>query len=102
MTTLTCNTRQEAHASVPPRTRWALARLESLRSRVIRPSKPHLFGRFGPGLIAGAADNDPSGIALYAQAGAQAGWTIGWSMLLSFPLLAAVQEIAGRIGFASG
>ena len=53
---------------------------------------------FGPGFIAGAADDDPSGIATYAQAGAAYGYMLGWTMLLTWPLAAAVQEICGRIG----
>lgn len=57
---------------------------------------------FGPGFIAGAADDDPSGIATYAQAGAAYGYTLGWTMLLTWPLAAAVQETCGRIGRTTG
>jgi NRAMP (natural resistance-associated macrophage protein)-like metal ion transporter len=57
---------------------------------------------FGPGLITGASDDDPSGIATYSQAGAQLGFTLSWSMLLAYPLMAAVQEISARIGRTSG
>jgi len=56
----------------------------------------------GPGLITGAADDDPSGIGTYSQAGAQLGYGIGWTMLLSFPLMAAIQEISGRVGRVTG
>src|SRR3954469_13963554 len=56
----------------------------------------------GPGLITGAADDDPSGIGTYSQAGAQLGYGIGWTMLLTFPLMVAIQEIAGRIGAVTG
>src|SRR5258706_3602810 len=52
----------------------------------------------GPGIITGAADDDPSGIATYSQAGAQFGYAFGWSMFLAYPLMASVQVIAGRIG----
>src|ERR1700759_1053805 len=52
----------------------------------------------GPGLITGASDDDPSGIATYSQAGAQFGFSISWTLLLTYPLMAAVQEISARIG----
>ncbi len=54
--------------------------------------------RLGPGLITGAADDDPSGIATYSQVGAQFGYSIGWTMLFTFPLMVAIQEISARIG----
>ena len=52
----------------------------------------------GPGLITGASDDDPSGIATYSQAGAQFGYSTLWTALLSFPLMAAVQGMCARIG----
>jgi NRAMP (natural resistance-associated macrophage protein)-like metal ion transporter len=56
----------------------------------------------GPGLITGASDDDPSGIATYSQAGAQLGLSIIWTMLFSYPLMAAIQEISARIGRTTG
>src|ERR1043165_427129 len=56
----------------------------------------------GPGLIAGASDDDPSGIATYSQVGAQFGYGMSWIMLFSFPLMAAIQEISARIGRVTG
>jgi NRAMP (natural resistance-associated macrophage protein)-like metal ion transporter len=56
----------------------------------------------GPGLITGASDDDPSGIGTYSQAGAQLGYGVGWTMLLTFPLMAAIQEIAARVGRVTG
>ena len=56
----------------------------------------------GPGLITGASDDDPSGIGTYSQAGAQLGFGIGWTMLATFPLMAAIQEISARIGRTTG
>jgi len=56
----------------------------------------------GPGLIAGASDDDPSGIGTYSQAGAQLGFGIGWTMLLTYPLMAAIQEISARLGRVTG
>jgi len=56
----------------------------------------------GPGLITGAADDDPSGIATYAQAGAQFGFQLGWTMLLTYPLMVAIQAISARIGRTTG
>jgi len=56
----------------------------------------------GPGLITGAADDDPSGIATYSQVGAQFGYNMTWVMLFSYPLMAAIQEISARIGRVTG
>lgn len=60
------------------------------------------FSRLGPGLITGASDDDPSGIGTYSQAGAQLGFGIGWTMLLTYPLMVAIQEISARIGRVTG
>ena len=60
------------------------------------------LSRLGPGLITGAADDDPSGIGTYSQAGAQIGYNIGWTMLLTCPLMVAIQEISARIGRTTG
>jgi NRAMP (natural resistance-associated macrophage protein)-like metal ion transporter len=56
----------------------------------------------GPGLITGASDDDPSGIATYSQVGAQFGYGMSWVMLFSFPLMCAIQETSARIGRATG
>ena len=56
----------------------------------------------GPGLITGASDDDPSGIATYSQAGAQYGFNMTWVMLFTYPLMAAIQEISARIGRVTG
>ncbi len=58
--------------------------------------------KLGPGLTTGAADNDPSGIATYSQAGAQFGTQLIWTTLFTFPFMALVQEQAARIGIVSG
>lgn len=58
----------------------------------------NFWRRLGPGLITGAADDDPSGIATYSQAGAQFGYSLGWTMVLAYPLMSAIQEISARIG----
>ena len=55
----------------------------------------------GPGLITGASDDDPSGIATYSQAGAQYGLSTLWTALITFPLMAAIQEMCARIGLAT-
>ena len=60
------------------------------------------LGRLGPGLITGAADDDPSGIATYSQAGAQFGLDLLWPMLFTYPLMVAVQAICARIGRVTG
>jgi NRAMP (natural resistance-associated macrophage protein)-like metal ion transporter len=65
-------------------------------------SLKYLVKALGPGLITGAADDDPSGIGTYSQAGAQLGYGIGWTMLLTFPLMVAIQEISARVGRVTG
>jgi len=68
-----------------------------------KPSaKKGLLRAFGPGLITGASDDDPSGIATYSQAGAQFGYGLAWTLLLTYPLMAAIQEISARIGRVTG
>jgi NRAMP (natural resistance-associated macrophage protein)-like metal ion transporter len=61
-----------------------------------------LFKRLGPGVITGAADDDPSGIATYSQAGAQGGFSLLWTVVLTWPLMVAVQSISARIGRVTG
>ena len=58
--------------------------------------------QLGPGLITGAADDDPSGIATYSQAGAQSGFNLLWTMALTFPLMVAIQMISAQIGRVTG
>jgi NRAMP (natural resistance-associated macrophage protein)-like metal ion transporter len=60
-----------------------------------------LWQRFGPGIVTGASDDDPSGITTYSQAGASFGLQTLWTALLSFPLMAAIQEMCGRIGLVT-
>src|SRR6185369_2985848 len=67
-----------------------------------RSRAKEILGKLGPGLITGAADDDPSGIATYSQIGAQFGFGMLWTMLFSFPLMAAMQEISARIGRITG
>ncbi|HEX7910305.1 MAG TPA: divalent metal cation transporter [Paraburkholderia sp.] len=60
------------------------------------------LGKLGPGLVTGAADDDPSGIATYSQTGAAFGYNMLWTMLLTYPLMVAIQMISARIGRVSG
>ena len=57
--------------------------------------------QLGPGLITGAADDDPSGIATYSQAGAQFGYGMLWTAVFTLPLMAAVQVVSARIGYVT-
>jgi NRAMP (natural resistance-associated macrophage protein)-like metal ion transporter len=66
------------------------------------PPKTGILSILGPGLITGASDDDPSGIATYSQVGAQFGYAMAWTMPFSFPLMAAIQEISARIGRVTG
>jgi NRAMP (natural resistance-associated macrophage protein)-like metal ion transporter len=61
-----------------------------------------VFEQLGPGLITGAADDDPSGIATYSQAGAQFGFNMLWTMVLTYPLMTAVQLVSAQIGRVTG
>jgi NRAMP (natural resistance-associated macrophage protein)-like metal ion transporter len=68
-----------------------------------QPKRPvSLISRLGPGLITGAADDDPSGVATYSQAGAQFGPDMLWTVVFAYPLMVAVQLISARIGRVTG
>jgi Natural resistance-associated macrophage protein len=67
-------------------------------SPVVEPTKPRLLGVLGPGLITGASDDDPSGIATYSQAGAQ----FGYALTFTYPLMTAVQIVSARMGRTTG
>ena len=68
-----------------------------------RPSAiRRLFRTLGPGLVTGAADDDPSGIATYSQVGAQFGYGLAWTMLFGYPLLASIQSVCAEIGSVTG
>ncbi len=72
----------------------------------MRDSRPKdddsLLDKLGPGLITGAADDDPSGIATYSQAGAQFGLNMLWTMVFTFPLMVGIQIVSARIGRVTG
>ena len=63
---------------------------------------PRLADILGPGLVTGASDDDPSGIATYSQAGAQYGYGLIWTLLLTYPLMCAIQMISAEIGRVTG
>ncbi len=72
------------------------------RDKKSHPSKIKQFLKtLGPGLITGASDDDPSGIATYSQAGAKFGLATLWTALITFPLMAAIQEMCARIGIVT-
>jgi len=88
-----------------------MANRSAARAAAARPKrsrkafkKPQIRLReiLGPGLITGASDDDPSGIATYSQAGAQFGYGLGWTMIFTYPLMSAVQMISARIGRTTG
>jgi NRAMP (natural resistance-associated macrophage protein)-like metal ion transporter len=79
-----------------------LAGKQSGEKAVSDEDQDSFLQRLGPGLITGASDDDPSGIGTYSQAGAQLGFGIGWTMLVTYPLMVAIQEISGRIGRVTG
>src|SRR5436305_14324246 len=62
----------------------------------------NVWRALGPGLVTGAADDDPSGIATYSQAGAQFGYSLTWTMFLTLPFMVAIQIISACIGWTTG
>lgn len=72
------------------------------RSSRPRTGRKGLLSRLGPGLITGAADDDPSGIGTHSQVGAQFGYALSWTFVLSFPLLYVIQTVAAEIGRVTG
>jgi NRAMP (natural resistance-associated macrophage protein)-like metal ion transporter len=80
--------------ALPESESWSLSSVVSKVSRGL--------GKLGPGIITGASDDDPSGIATYSQVGAQFGFAMLWTMLFSYPLMAGIQEISAWIGRVTG
>jgi NRAMP (natural resistance-associated macrophage protein)-like metal ion transporter len=72
-------------------------RLKPKKKKMLNKVKK-FFGSLGPGIVTGASDDDPSGIATYSQAGAKYGIATLWTVLITFPLMAAIQEMCARIG----
>src|SRR6059036_3060541 len=67
-----------------------------------RVTQHHTVKALGPGLITGAADDDPSGIATYSQAGAQFGFNMLWTIVLTYPLMVGIQTVSARMGRITG
>jgi NRAMP (natural resistance-associated macrophage protein)-like metal ion transporter len=80
----------------------SLSQRRAKAQSVKQPERPKLFQILGPGLITGASDDDPSGIATYSQTGAQYGYQLGWILLFTWPLMCAIQEISARVGRVTG
>ena len=89
-------------ADIPLSPRLADAELEASYAPHDPPPPSSLLRRLGPGLITGAADDDPSGIATYSQLGAQFGYGLAWTMLFSLPFMVIIQEISGQMGAVTG
>src|ERR1700676_563502 len=77
---------------------WSMAMVNLLKSIADNPRVKQL----GPGLITGAADDDPSGIATYSQAGAQFGYSMLWTVLFTYPLMVGIQMVSARLGCITG
>lgn len=76
--------------------------LDKLSTRKNRITPKKLLRLLGPGLITGASDNDPSGVATYSQAGAQFGYGMLWTMVFVYPFMGGIQDISARIGRVTG
>src|SRR5205814_5375003 len=74
---------------------------DTIRSEVKKP-KNLVLRLLGPGLVTGAADDDPSGIATYSQAGAQFGFGLLWTVFLTTPFMIAIQVVSAKIGRVTG
>src|ERR1700730_15231760 len=74
---------------------------ETNRAEVKKPANV-IFRLLGPGLVTGAADDDPSGIATYSQAGAQFGYGLLWTVFLTIPFMIAIQLVSAQIGRVTG
>src|SRR3954470_15697481 len=86
-----------------PHAKESLSHRFSRRAEAWRSSRfRRFFGGLGPGLITGAADDDPSGISTYSVTGAAFGYASLWTALFSFPLMAAVQIMCARLGMVTG
>jgi NRAMP (natural resistance-associated macrophage protein)-like metal ion transporter len=76
--------------------------LDSRNAAVLGATDASWISELGPGLITGAADDDPSGIATYSQAGAQFGYNMLWTLVFTYPFMVAIQMISAQIGRVSG
>lgn len=75
---------------------------QQLDAQESKPQERNILKALGPGLVTGASDDDPSGIATYSQAGAAFGYGLLWTLLFTYPLMGAIQEVAARIGRVTG
>ncbi len=91
-------------SDTPPRTQEQRPRHRARQfgKSAVKMVRKGVFECLGPGLITGASDDDPSGVATYSQAGAKFGFGMLWTMLFTLPLMAAIQEISARIGRVTG
>ena len=89
----------KSRAKAPTRKRASPAAAQP----VDEPAAPGgLVSRLGPGLITGAADDDPGGIATYSQAGAEFRYSLVWTLFLTWPLMVGIQMLSARVGWATG
>jgi NRAMP (natural resistance-associated macrophage protein)-like metal ion transporter len=73
-----------------------------MKTSTAKPNDESIIEKLGPGLITGAADDDPSGIAAYSQGGAQFGYSLLWTLFFTYPLMVGIQLVSARIGRVSG
>ena len=85
------------HAHAP-----ILAARIAFRRAPRKPPGKGIWALLGPGLITGASDDDPSGIATYSQSGAQFGYAMCWTMFLTTPFMIAIQLVSARVGAVTG
>ena len=95
---------RRVHTVQPNRSSLALSLRSVERTASMKKDRPkrNLLQMLGPGFVTGASDDDPAGIGTYVQAGAQFGYGQVWTALFTFPIMATVQEMCGRIGRVTG
>src|SRR3954463_9886086 len=77
-------------------------RLQEGVLKLAREQRSSFLSKLGPGLVTGAADDDPSGIGTYSQVGAQFGYGLSWTLLFSLPFMTVIQDVAAQIGSVTG
>jgi Mn2+/Fe2+ NRAMP family transporter len=79
-----------------------LRHLLSIKPYLLSPKLKQILKSLGPGIITGASDDDPSGIATFSQAGARFGFGMLWLVLFQYPIMTVIQEMCARIGLVTG
>ncbi len=94
--------RREHELSKNNKKKVNLRHLFSIKPHLLSPKLKQILKSLGPGIITGASDDDPSGIATFSQAGARFGFGMLWLVLFQYPIMTVIQEMCARIGLVTG